>query len=221
MLKYPCLVLDHDDTVVASEITVNYPCFLVALEKFRPGETMGYEEFVSWCFRYDFAEFLRVKYGFTEEELAEEYQMWLEYARTRIPPAYEGMEAIIREQKRRGGLVCVASLSGFNIITRDYQAHFDMMPDLVFSADDPRECRKPNTYPLEQIMEKYGLSPDQMLMVDDLPMGRDMARKAGTPIAFAGWSRQNCPELYAEMKGTCDMTFDTTSELYNYLFGQV
>ena len=27
MLKYPCLVLDHDDTVVQSEATVNYPFF--------------------------------------------------------------------------------------------------------------------------------------------------------------------------------------------------
>ena len=32
MLKYPCLVLDHDDTVVKSEITVNYPCFLESQE---------------------------------------------------------------------------------------------------------------------------------------------------------------------------------------------
>ena len=31
MLKYPCLVLDHDDTVVASEATVNYPCFVEVL----------------------------------------------------------------------------------------------------------------------------------------------------------------------------------------------
>ena len=27
MLKYPCLVLDHDDTVVQSEATIHYPCF--------------------------------------------------------------------------------------------------------------------------------------------------------------------------------------------------
>ena len=27
MLRFPCLVLDHDDTVVASEASVNYPCF--------------------------------------------------------------------------------------------------------------------------------------------------------------------------------------------------
>ena len=29
MLKYPCLVLDHDDTVVQSEATVNYPYFVI------------------------------------------------------------------------------------------------------------------------------------------------------------------------------------------------
>ena len=69
MLKYKCLVLDHDDTVVQSEVTVNYPCFLWALEKFRPGEYMDYPEFVDWCFRYEFTEFLRIKYGFTDEEL--------------------------------------------------------------------------------------------------------------------------------------------------------
>ena len=48
MLKYPCLVLDHDDTVVASEIAVNYPCFLEGLNKFRPGEYMDHPEFVCW-----------------------------------------------------------------------------------------------------------------------------------------------------------------------------
>ena len=221
MLKYKCLVLDHDDTAVASEITVNYPCFLESLNKFRPGETMGYEEFVSWCFRYEFTEFLRVKYHFTEEELAEEYRMWLEYAKTRIPPAYEGVGEILREQKRRGGLVCVASLSSRSNISRDYEIHFGMQPDLVFSADDPRPERKPNSYPLEKIMEVYGLSPADLLMVDDLPTGRDMAKKVGVPVAFAAWSRQNCPELYAEMKKTCDGTFDTTQELYDYLFKTV
>ena len=101
MLKYPCLVLDHDDTVVASEIAVNYPCFLEALEKFRPGEWMDHPEFVSWCFKYEFADFLRIRYGFTPEEAREEYEMWKVYAKTHIPPVCEGIREIILEQKRR------------------------------------------------------------------------------------------------------------------------
>ena len=38
-MRFPCLVLDHDDTVVQSEMTVNFPYFLQVLADFRPGET--------------------------------------------------------------------------------------------------------------------------------------------------------------------------------------
>ena len=218
MLKYQCLVLDHDDTAVQSEKSVNYPCFLLALEKFRPGQTMDYAEFVDWCFRYEFTDFLRIKYGFTDEELLEEYHMWQIYAKTHIPPAYEGVRELIWEQKRRGGLVCVVSLSSRENILRDYRTHFGMEPDLIFSCDDPKELRKPNTYPLNQIMEVYGLEPDQLLMVDDLKMGSDMASAAGVPIAFAGWSRLESPDVFRQMEQVCDYSFRSTEEMKNFLF---
>ena len=35
MLRYPCLVLDHDDTVVQSEATVNYPFFVYILDAYQ------------------------------------------------------------------------------------------------------------------------------------------------------------------------------------------
>ena len=218
MLKYKCLVLDHDDTVVRSEVTVNYPCFLLALEKFRPGETMEYPEFVDWCFRHEFTDFLRIKYDFTEEELLEEYHMWQDYSKTHIPPAYDGMKEIILEQKRRGGLVCVASLSSQGNILRDYHTHFGIEPDIVFSCDDPRKHRKPNVDPLTKIIEKFNLSPADMLMVDDLKIGCDMAKKAGVPMAFAGWSRADFPEIRAQMSRICDFSFESTKDLAKFLF---
>ncbi len=218
MLKYPCLVLDHDDTAVASELTVNYPCFLDSLKKFRPGQTMDYPEFVDWCFRHEFTDFLRIKYDFTEEELLEEYHMWQEYAATRIPPAYEGIRELILEQKKRGGLVCVVSLSSRENILRDYRTHFGMEPDMIFSCNDPRDQRKPNPYPLEQIMERYNLSPSQLLMVDDLPTGCQMASAAGVPTAFAAWSRQESPGLMKAMSELCDFTFHSTEDLRKFLF---
>lgn len=218
MLKYPCLVLDHDDTVVKSEITVNYPCFLESLEKFRPGETMGYQEFVSWCFRCEFTEFLRIKYGFTDAELFEEYTMWKAYSKTHIPPAYEGIREIILEQKRRGGLVCVASLSSKENILRDYRTHIGIEPDMIFSCDDPRDQRKPGTYPLQKIMQHYSLSPAELLMVDDLKTGYEMASAAGVPIAFAAWSRLQNPDVLEQMERLCDFSFRSTEDLSNFLF---
>ena len=35
-LKYPCLVLDHDDTAVNSTATVHYPAFVAYMKKFHP-----------------------------------------------------------------------------------------------------------------------------------------------------------------------------------------
>ena len=219
MLKYPCLVLDHDDTVVASEIAVNYPCFLEGLEKFRPGEYMDHPEFVRWCFHHEFADFLRIRYGFTPKEAAEEYEMWKEYAKTHIPPVCEGIKEIILEQKRRGGLVCVASLSDRQMIERDYALHIGIQPDLIFSSDDPREMRKPHPYPLDTIMRKYQLSPADLLVVDDLKTGLQMAKTVNAPIAAALWCRQDAPEIIDYMTSRCDFAFHTTKELYDFLFG--
>ena len=217
-LKYPCLVLDHDDTVVASEIAVNYPCFLEGLKKFRPGEYMDHPEFVRWCFHHEFADFLRIRYHFTPEEAAEEYEMWKVYAKTHIPPVCEGMKEIILEQKRRGGLVCVASLSSRETIERDYDLHIGIRPDMIFSSDDPKELRKPGTYPLKTIMETYRLSPADLLMVDDLKTGLQMAKAASVPIAAALWCRQDAPEIIEYMTQQCDFAFQTTQELYDFLF---
>jgi phosphoglycolate phosphatase/pyrophosphatase PpaX len=218
MLKYPCLVLDHDDTAVKSEITVNYPCFLQALEKFRPGQTMEYPEFVDWCFRYEFAEFLRVRYGFTDEECREEYRMWQEYSQTRTPPPYPGIREIILEQKRRGGLVCVASLSSRENILRDYRTHFGIEPDEVYGWDLEPAHRKPSPWALQQIMANHGYTPEQMLVVDDMKAAVPMARAAGCPIAFAGWGRVDFPEISEEMTGLCDFAFDSTEKLEKFLF---
>jgi hypothetical protein len=73
MLKYPCLVLDHDDTVIQSEAMLNYPCFCEFLDRIRPGEKITLQEYITACSRQPFAEMCRERYGYTEDELQEEY----------------------------------------------------------------------------------------------------------------------------------------------------
>lgn len=218
MLRYPCLVLDHDDTVVRSEATVNYPSFLLALEHFRPGETISLNDFTRWCFSPGFLGLCKEKYGFSDEEVDEEFQMWLKYALTHIPPAFPGIDRIIRRQKELGGVVCVVSHSGGDNIARDYRTHFGILPDAVYGWDHPSNCRKPDPWPLKDIMAKFGFSPRQMLVVDDLKPGYDMARAADVDFAFAAWGRKNIPEIPAFMRQYCDFAFDSTEELEKFLF---
>ena len=40
MLKFKCLVLDHDDTIVQTERTIGYPYFRDYIARIRPGQTL-------------------------------------------------------------------------------------------------------------------------------------------------------------------------------------
>ncbi len=218
MLKYPCLVLDHDDTVVRSEQTVNYPCFCEFLQQCRPGAQISWEEYVRGCFSPGFAALCTERFSMTEEELTREYAFWQQYVRTHIPAPFEGMEQVIRTQRERGGLVCVVSHSARENITRDYGVHFHLQPDEIFGCDLPEHRQKPGTYPLEAIMEKYCLKPEELLVVDDMKPAWTMARNAGVEIAFAAWSKENSPQILQEMTALCDFTFITPVQLYEFLF---
>lgn len=218
MLKYPCLVLDHDDTVVQSEKTIGYPYFCYILDQFRPGEKISLEDYVLDCHNLGFAEMCRQRWQFTPRELVEEYRGWMDYVKTHIPDVFPGIGEVIRRQKEEGGLVCVVSHSSVENITRDYEVHFGIRPDAIYGWDYPEEQRKPNTFPLEDIMRKYGLTPEQLLVVDDMKLAWRMANPMGVEIAFAAWGKLDFPELSEEMRSLCDFTFETTRDLEQFLF---
>ena len=218
MLKYPCLVLDHDDTVVQSETTINYPYFCYILDQFRPGTTITLEEYVQGCYHPGFAGMCREKFQFTEQELIDEYTGWKEFIRSHIPAPFPGIKQIIHRQQEEGGILCVVSHSSSENITRDYMTHFGILPDDIFGWDLPEHQRKPSTYPLETIMTKYGLKPNDLLVVDDLKPAWEMAKNAGVPIGFAGWSKLEVPQITNEMTQLCNCAFASTGELEKFLF---
>ena len=218
MLKYPCLILDHDDTVVQSESTVNYPFFIEFLKEYRPNMTISQHEYISECFHPGYIEMCKERFAFTDAELLHEYNGWKEYIRNHIPASYPGIERIIHRQKEEGGILCVVSQSSQENIARDYAAHFGIQPDAVFGWDAEPEHRKPNPWALQQIMDTYHLSADQLLVVDDMKAAVGMARSAGCPIAFSGWGRTDFPQIYGEMSNLCDFSFDSIENFEKFLF---
>ena len=218
MLKFPCLVLDHDDTVVQSEATINFPFFCYILELFRPGQTITISEYTDGCYRLGFSQMCREFYGFTEQELKDEYRLWQEYIMTHTPAPFAGIERVIHRQKEEGGILCVVSHSSSRNITRDYATHFDVLPDDIYGWDYPEQQRKPSPYPLEAIMKKYNLKPEEILVVDDMKPGYDMSKSAGVPVAFAAWGRRDFPKICREMTGLCDYRFNTPEDLEMFLF---
>ena len=219
MLKYPCLVLDHDDTVVQSMKTLSYPFFLYVLSIFRPGQTMSFSDYVSDCHHYGFAELCRLRFDFTEEELAKEHEMWMGYVLSHTPDPYPGIERIIHRQKAEGGIICVVSHSSMENILRDYDAHFGIRPHAIYGWERPEHERKPNPFPLIDIMERYKLQPEDILVVDDMKLACKMATPLGVQVAYAGWSGMGVPEIDEEMCKLCDMSFDSIEKFEEFLFG--
>jgi phosphoglycolate phosphatase/pyrophosphatase PpaX len=131
--------------------------------------------------------------------------------------AYAGIRKIIQRQKDEGGIVCVVSHSYDFNIKKDYEANSLPMPDMIFGWECPPEQRKPNTYALHMIADRYGLAPSEMVVVDDSKPGYDMAREFGADFIGAGWST-DIPEIREFMKKNSDVYLTRVDELMEYLF---
>ena len=215
-MRYRCLVFDHDDTVVNSTATIHYPCFQQFLDEYYPGRSCTLEHYFRQNFDPGFLPMCREEYGMTAADLEVEYRYWQDYVRTRIPAAYPGIREIMERQKAEGGLVCVVSHSVDRNIRRDYEANGLPAPDLVFGWEQPLERRKPEPWPLEEIMRRFALQPRDLLMIDDLKPGYDMALRCGVDFAAVGWAN-DIPEIEDFMRRNCGLYFKTVPQLAAFL----
>lgn len=218
-MKYPCLVVDHDDTVVNSTATVHYPCFVEYTKQYFPHYSCTLEEYFIKNFDPGVVAFFRDDVGMTQAQMEAEQVYWNAYVKRHVPVAYPGMREILWEQKRRGGLLCVVSHSFRENILRDYRENDLPEPDEIFGWECPPEQRKPNPWALEKIMKKYRLRSDQLLMLDDLKPGYDMALAAGVPFAAAGWAN-DIPQIERFMRDSCERYFKTVVGFGEWLFDQ-
>ena len=162
MACLPCLVLDHDDTVVASTPTIHYPAFLDAMKLLRPEVNWSLQEYVMYNFEPGFEAICREMLHLTDEEMLVEQKVWKQWTSTHVPPMFPGMAELLRRYREAGGIICVASHSSEEMIRRDYRIHCGFEPELVFGWDLPPAKRKPATYALEEIMRHYGLAPTEL-----------------------------------------------------------
>ena len=128
-----------------------------------------------------------------------------------------GISEIISDFRAGGGIVAVDSHSLMKYIERDFRHNGLPHPDIIYSWDLPEEQRKPSSYTLFDLMKKYSLSPSEILVVDDLKPGYDMARGSGVDFAAAGWA-YDVPEIEAFMKNNCDFYLETVDDLRKILF---
>ena len=215
-MRYRCLVFDHDDTVVNSTATIHYPSFVEYLREYFPDRSCTLEHYFLKNFDPGFIPMCREEYGMSDRDLALEVRFWQEYVRTRIPRAYPGIREIMERQKAEGGLIAVISHSMEGNILRDYRENGLPEPDAVYGWDLPEEQRKPHPWPLEQLMRRFSLERGELLMIDDLKPGFDMALACGVDFAGVGWAN-DIPQIEEYMRENCSLYFKSVEELASWL----
>ena len=65
-------------------------------------------------------------------------------------------------------------------------------------------------------MRQLELRPEELLMIDDLKPGYDMARDAGVEFAAVGWAN-DIPQIEDFMRRNCEHYFKTVAELTAFL----
>lgn len=219
-MRYRCLILDHDDTAVDSTPSVHHAAHRASLALLRPGQQpVDLDTWYSKNFDPGILGFLTGELGFTPEEMAVEHRIWREHTTTATPEFFPGMLEALAEYQRRGGVLVVASHSEEHVIRAHYRAAANghrVAPDLVFGWDLPPEQRKPSPFPVLETMRRLGLDRSDVLVVDDLKPGVDMAQAAGVDVAAAGWS--HCiPVIRDFMRERCVATFDSVADFADFI----
>lgn len=210
-MKYKCLVLDHDDTVVNSTATIHYPAFVAFMEKLRGGTDITLEDYFVYNFDPGVLPFFHDIVGLTDEEMIAEEAFWREYVRHHVPQAYPEMKKLLWDYKKAGGILCVTSHSFSDYIRRDYRENDLPEPDLIFGWEVPKPVRKPEPHSVFEIEKRFGLQPEELIVLDDLKPGYDMAKAAGVPFAAAGWAGEY-PAIESFMRKNCDIYCKTVEE---------
>ena len=216
-MKYKCLILDHDDTTVNSTAEVNYPALLDTLSKLRPDIHPEYERFMDYCFVPGFFDYCTRILALNPEEMKFEYNNWKKFVREIVPTACPGIDRIISRHRAEGGIVCTVSHSEAENILRDWRANFNSAPDAVYGWEAGEGRRKPHPFPVYDVAEKFSLELSDIIVIDDLKHGYDMARNAGVKFAAALWAQPSalCREF---MENNADVCFYDTAALERYLF---
>ena len=121
-------------------------------------------------------------------------------------------EALLRAEAEKADLT-IAADRGLEAFVRS-----GIVPDAVYGWELPPEQRKPHPHPLLDIMKRFDLTPEEILVVDDMKLACQMADPLGIKVAYSGWNGLGVCDVDTEMRAICAYSFDSTEKLYNFLF---
>ena len=219
-MAYKCILIDHDDTVSPTSEKHHYPSFKRSLKVLRPDLEISFDEYINYSFEPGFENFLKEILQLNEEEISYMYTNWKIDTAEKIGIFYEEIKKFLLEFSDNGGIIGVVTHSDRRRIEIDYKYNLGFIPKDIYSWELGNDKRKPNPFPVFDIKEKYGLSNEEILVIDDLKPGFIMAKEAGVDFLWAGWA-YNKPQFNEYMcmnaKYCVDNLYDFKVFYNNYI----
>ncbi|ELP90417.1 hypothetical protein EIN_016360 [Entamoeba invadens IP1] len=215
-LKYKCIVLDQDDTTVDSTPSVHYKSYQLFMSKYRKDSPIfTLEEWYKILWDVNTTQFFNDVLCLSNDEKKEIYQEWINcYTNSRIE-MFPGILDFLKEYRSLGGIIIVCTHGQATVIKDFYEKYTNgaFLPDDIYGFDPthPELC-KPYPYPIECVLQKYRLTKQDIVVVDDLSHGLLMAKNAGVDSigALYGKGHQLVADRIKELSKT---TVDSVAEL--------
>lgn len=216
-MRYKCLITDHDDTLLDSTVEIHYPCMVECLNVLRPGTKLSFDEFAYYNFDLGFHAYANEILHLNEEEKVKQAAIWHHWVEHHRASFFPNAVDVLTRFKQAGGIIAVSSHNEKKHILKDFRHAGCPEPDAIFGWDLPIEKRKPSTYAIEQIEEKFGIDRSEMVMLDDMKIGLNMCKSAGVDFIFADWARKP-DNLREEMRSLADYTAENFLDVEKILF---
>ncbi len=212
--RFRCIIADHDDTNVDSTPNIHHPIYLELMSEVRPNIIpLDLRGFRGVNNNGGILEHYRNDLEFDEEMLEYAIDFWKSHdLRNLQPPFYEGILEMFDEYRSKGGMIAISSHSDERRIREHFENSASFVPEEIFSSDLPKEMNKPSTYPIDYIVNNYGIRPEEIAVIDDMLPGHEMARKAGSYRLGAGWG------IYDEMiEANVDSYFNRVEDCRDFI----
>lgn len=221
VMRYRCLVLDHDDTTVDSSPYIHHPAHIEQIRTVRPElEPVSLLEWLYIQSDPGFAAYMHDVLELTPEEMETCSRIWRSYVDRIDPEFFPGMAEFLGEFHDSGGIITVVTHSEADIVRRNYDAKAPRVePDAVIGWSDARGKHKPHPWPVQEIMRRFKLNTNDLLVVDDQMPGITMATAAGVDSAGVGWGN-NHPVVKQRIRDAATVVVPTVTALRAMVMGR-
>ncbi|MFP4112593.1 MAG: HAD family hydrolase [Candidatus Woesearchaeota archaeon] len=207
------MLLDHDETTVDSTTSIHYPAHVETMRLLRPDcEPVTLDSWYNMNFHPGIMGFYKDILKLSPVELEEEFRIWRSYTEKIIPEFFDGIFDSLEEYKKKGGIIIINSHSQKDIIEKHFK-HYNKehLVDHIFGWDHDENKRKPNKWIVDETQRLYNVSLDEILVIDDLKPGFDMAKSAGVEFAWSAWAH-NIPEIRKFMEQNADHVLEKVDD---------